>query len=138
MGAEMGWADGVSLSEFVDELKYMVEDLDNVTDEALTAGANIILAEAQNTTAWNDRTGFLRKNIKTGKIKTDKQGRKYILIGTFKRDGFYARMLEFGRSGMSAKPWLRPAFEKKRKEATDEIAKHLTEAVNRGLQGRNS
>ncbi len=136
MTCEMGWADGKSLSEFVDELNYMASNVAGITDEALSAGAQIILDEAVKTTAWKDTKGkgkHLRKMIKKNKIKTDKKGQKYILIGSFSRDAFYARMLEFGTTKMDAHPWLRPAYERKIVEAVDEIKKHIVEAMNNGL-----
>lgn len=126
MGANMEFE---GMGEILDHLEMMVSDVKSVTDKALTAGAKPILNEAKRTTAFIDRSGDLRKSLKVGKVKTDKKGRKYILIGSFKRDGFKARMVEFGTSTADAHPFLAPAFENRYTEAYKNMREVLTEAL---------
>lgn len=44
---------------------------------------------------------------------------------------FYGKFLEYGTKRMSAKPWLRPAFQKKREAAVDLIERELPRAIDR-------
>ena len=44
---------------------------------------------------------------------------------------FYGRFLEYGTSKMSAKKWLRPAFEAKRDQATATAVKSLTDEIEK-------
>jgi len=57
------------------------------------------------------RLGELRQSIST---EVEGQGKK--VIGSVGSNKKYAPMLEFGTKNMAARPWLRPTFEKKRKD----------------------
>lgn len=59
--------------------------------------------------------------------------------GTLSQDAWYWRFLEFGTRKMSARPFLRPALESRRREAVSAIKERLTQriaieakALNRG------
>lgn len=45
-------------------------------------------------------------------------------------DLFYAKMLEWGTTKMSAKPFMQPAFNSKRKQAFDKLTQTVREALN--------
>lgn len=49
----------------------------------------------------------------------------------FSADAFYWRWVEFGTSRMSARPFLRPAFEATKLQAVDAIKDYLTERIPR-------
>lgn len=61
--------------------------------------------------------------VRTGKKLKDKAGRSL--------DAYYWRFVEFGSQKMSAKPFLRPAFEAKKLEAIEAIKKYLAERIPR-------
>lgn len=120
------------------------------------AGALVVRDAAKQTTAWSDRTGLLRKNIIVGekrgqgfasrqstysvKVRNAKAqkytntatnrrlrrvGKKYQVEGT----AFYGRFLEYGTSRMSARPWLRPAFDQSVTQAIEAMRARLGQAV---------
>lgn len=74
--------------------------------------------------------------VRHGK-KYRKQGKK----GDKSQDAYYWRWVEFGTSTMSARPFLRPAFEAKKLEAVEAMKKYMIEripkevaTVNRGRE----
>lgn len=129
MGADMEF-EGVG--DLIAQLSRINGEIEQVVDDALQAGASPILEEARQTGAFRDRTGTLRKSLKISKTKI-KKNQKYVLIGSFSSKAFYDRYIEFGTSKMPARPFMRPAFERHKEEATEIIKKHLVEAINNGL-----
>lgn len=120
------------------------------------AGARVIRNKAKQTTAWQDRSGLLRKNIvvaenrgrniperqatysvrvrnaKSQKYANTKLNRRLRRVGKrHKVEGtaFYGKFLEYGTSRMSARPWLRPAFDSSTTEAIEAMRVRLGEAV---------
>jgi len=134
MGATMEF-DG--LGTLLDDLNRMSGETEKIIDDALQAGAKPILNDAKNTRAFKDVSGDLRKSLSVSKAKKTKAGNKYVLVGTLDSKVFYGRMVEFGTSRANARPFLRPAFERNKAEATEIIIKHLKEAIERGLQNSN-
>lgn len=61
---------------------------------------------------------FVRSNANTKSVKA--YGRT---------DAFYARFLEFGTSKMSARPFLRPAFDQRKADAITAIGARLDEKI---------
>ncbi|MDP2026446.1 HK97-gp10 family putative phage morphogenesis protein [Sulfuriferula sp.] len=68
--------------------------------------------------------------VRHGK-KYQKQGKK----GTLSQDAFYWRWVEFGRTNMAAKPFMRPAFEAKKQSALqalqDKLASRIAEEAGK-------
>jgi HK97 gp10 family phage protein len=100
-----------------------------IADNAIMKGATVILDEMKKTSSFSDRTGNLRKKLSISKPVTD-NGRKIVKIGINKSDNseiFYGKFIEYGTTNrgktITAKPYMRPALENKRKEAL-EIAKN--------------
>jgi HK97 gp10 family phage protein len=118
------------------------------------AGAKVIVEAAKRTSAWQDRTGQLRKHIrafrrtskrytvthsvglsgifmKYGNTSENRRkrrvGKRYAVEGPY----FYGRFLEFGTSKMQARPWLRPAFLANVDNAIDAIKDGMYAAVVR-------
>lgn len=124
MGAEI-LLEGVA--DLLDQLEHLVENSAKVQGEILQAAAEPVLADAKQTTAFQDRSGKLRNSLRVSKPKT-KRDRKYILVQT---DPFYGRMVEFGTSKMSARPFLQPALERNQQEVTEIIKTKLREALGK-------
>lgn len=71
----------------------------------------------------NEDTGTLR--IHTTVAQTD------ILKAQVRSDAPYAGALEFGTSKMAARPFMRPARDKKKKEVRDRMVKQMNTLVKR-------
>ena len=107
----------------------------NVMVGAIRAGSNVVRDEARRLAPID--TGNLKKSIATIRRKGDRNTVQFSVTPSKggKHDGWYAHFLEFGTSNMSAKPFLRPAFESKQDEvlqATKEyIANRLPNEVEK-------
>ncbi len=113
------------VADLLDKLGRMSANSEKIQDEALQSAAKPVLTDAEQTTAFVDRSGTLRKSLKISKTKTRKKG-KYVLI---QADAFYGRMVEFGTSRAAAHPFLQPALEKNKQEVTEIIKTKLREAL---------
>lgn len=112
------------------KLKEMGRKGSRIESEALKKGAEVILEEMKRTSAFSDRSGNLRKGLKIDKVRTQK-GVKYVKIGIQKDDNseiFYGKFIEYGtvngKRSLAPKPFMRPAFEKKKSEAL-EVTKNV-------------
>lgn len=133
-----------------DEIIKRLEDLGkkakSVEEPALIKGGEVILSEAKNNLSKSAKrdTGNLENGLKISKIK-GVAGKRYILVGFEKGDTseiFYAKFIEWGAAphkikinrgryggrvvnhpGISAKPFLGPAYESK-KELAQQIIKN--------------
>lgn len=119
----------------MDSLIRKLEDMGKagtrVENKALKKAGQLIVDEAKNTSAFHDRTGNLRKGLKVSGIRK-KGSHKFVLAGIQKGDNskiFYGKMLEFGTSKMSAKPFMAPAYESKKEEAKEVIKSEIKNAL---------
>jgi HK97 gp10 family phage protein len=125
MGADIELA---GMSDLIDQLDLMVSNSKQVIDETLKAAAEPILADAQQTTAFIDRSGRLRKSLSISQTII-KKGQTYVLAGSLKKSIYYARLVEYGHSNAHAHPFMAPAFERHKEEAYQIIKKRLKEAL---------
>ena len=108
----------------IDDYRRKLEELGrkgtNIEKKALEEGAEPILNEIIKNCPV--RTGKAKKHLKISKPKKEK-GRLVVKIGVNKEDNseaFYLKFYEWGTSrGQVAIPFMRPAFENKKKEALE-------------------
>jgi len=116
---------------------------------ATRAGANIVKKEAQrNVPVRQDGKlkragkskakgyrypGYLKKNIGLIRNKRVPKNVFSFLVKTLKF-AYYGAFLEFGTSKMSAKPWLRPAYESKRYFAVKRIRERILKGIDREVK----
>lgn len=72
-------------------------------------------------------TGHLDTNIETARVEP--------LKVTVTSNAEYAAALEFGTSRMAARPYMRPATEKKREEVQRLVGQAVSTVVRRGTRG---
>lgn len=121
------------LDTLLKKLDAMGEQGAKLENEALIKGAEIIKDEiVKNAPVRKVGSKNSKKYIKCSKIKNEK-GRKVIKVGIQKEDNseaFYLKFYEYGTSrGQIARPFMRPAFERKRKEALETTK----EVIRKGL-----
>lgn len=111
----------------LDELMSRVRKMSNteaVEEKALEAGAAEMKSILESVAPV--KTGTLKANIIKSSIENGS-----VKIGTRPTgDGFYGFFLEFGTSKMSARPWVRPAFEQNKESIKSIMAAELRRGLN--------
>jgi HK97 gp10 family phage protein len=119
-----------------------------VVAKAAAKGITVVRKQAQiNLRASTNGTGFTAKNIFTKRklMPAGQKGERYIVgvrykqypdtENTYKKKPIRANdiafMLEYGTSKMSARPWLRPAFDSKKVQAVDVTSQSLLVSIDK-------
>jgi len=106
-----------------------------VLKRGLRSGAKVIQREAKSRAPV--LTGATRKSIRVRAMKKQKRGVVGISVRTskfdnlFTGDQYYAAFVEFGTSRMEAKPFLEPAFEARKHEASETIKREVAAGIAR-------
>ena len=110
--------------DFLQRISRLGSDFDPVAEKVLEAGGEIVLAKAQsnlasvvgNGTKYESRsTGELEDSLGLSPVKLDKDGNHNIKVGFSepRSDGGsnakLANIIEYGKHGQPAKPFLKPA-----------------------------
>lgn len=81
--------------------------------------------------------GFLRSHIIIAyEAEESVSGRIASYLVTWSKEAFYGRFLEYGTSKMAARPFLRPAFEAKKKAAAAAVGEVIQTKVRELTSGR--
>lgn len=149
------------LRELLAEMQVLPEKIQGkAMRHALHAGAKVVKEAARNHHPWQDDTGFLRSAIvQFNAKKSDHPYSEQVRIGVLKRRSkrpskqfaaarsrkqrkqkaigvpYYWRFLEFGTSRMSAKPFMRPAFESNKSQALELINATMRAEIDRAVKG---
>lgn len=112
-----------SLEDFQKKIEEMGRKGSRIENKALLEGAEIINKEiVKNAPVRKKGSKGSKKYLKVSKV-TKEKGAKVVKIGVSKADNseaFYLKFYEYGTSrGQVARPFMRPAFERKRKEASE-------------------
>jgi HK97 gp10 family phage protein len=132
------------LQELLAKMKSLPVNLArNGLRAAVNAGAEVIRKDAVSRVPV--LTGRLKKAIYKKQIRElsnnvqqtffvgARSGKKYKKAN---KDAYYWRFLEFGTSKMPAKPFLRPAFDAKKRQAVDAIGRKLKERIDKLAVGK--
>lgn len=129
------------------KLSRLGSDMDSVAEKVLEAGGNVVLAKVRSNlasvvgsgTKYDSRsTGELEKSIGLSPVKQDRDGNHNIKIGFAepRSDGGsnakIANIIEYGKSGQPAKPFLKPA----KSASRSECMKVMTEVLEREVKNR--
>lgn len=98
-----------------------------VIRSATLAGAGVIRKEARSRVSVDD--GVLKKSI-SSKIKDKSPTHVTYSVGPTNK-AFYGTFIEFGTESITAKPFLRPAFDEKKDEAARKIEERLMKGIER-------
>lgn len=119
----------------IDDYRRKLEELGrkgtNIEKKALEEGSEPILKEMIDNCPV--RTGKAKKHLKKSKPKKEK-GIVTIKIGVNKEDNseaFYLKFSEWGTSRQIARPFMRPAFERKKEEGLEITKKVIREELRK-------
>ena len=121
-------------TDFLDRLSRLGEMIDDVSEKVLIAGGEVIESQVRdnlkgvigrNTKYESQSTGQLLSSLGKTSVRVDDDGNSNIKIGfsEHRTDGvsnaMLANVLEYGKHGQAAKPFLKPAV-KSAKSACEE------------------
>ena len=142
----MAKADFKLPDEFLTKLSRLGKDTDAVAEKVLEAGGEVVLAKIKSNlssvigsgTKYDTRsTGELAQSLGLSPVKLNREGNHDIKIGFSepRSDGGsnakIANILEYGKHGQPAKPFLKPAKTASRQECIDAMTKALDEEVEK-------
>ena len=132
--------------EFLKKLSILGERTDEVAKKALTAGGEIILARTRanllsvigkDIKGESRSTGQLISSLGLSPVRVDVHGNYNIKIGfdEYRRDGSsnagVANILEYGKHGQPAKPFLTPAKKQVGDQALEKMKQIIEEEVKK-------
>ncbi|MDR5736130.1 HK97 gp10 family phage protein [Caballeronia sp. LZ025] len=132
-----------ALTDYLDRLGTIASE--EVLRQAAVAGARLIHAEVRMRapigTAYERKgtqhvPGTLKRSILIAYDKEESiEGHLAIYLVTWSKDAFYGRFVEFGTSHAAAKPFLRPAFEAKKRAAADAVIEVIQKKAKEAGRG---
>ena len=142
----MAKADFKLPDEFLTKLSRLGKDTDSVAEKVLEAGGEVVLAKVHSNlssvvgrgTKYDSRsTGELVQSLGLSPVKLNRDGNHDIKIGFSepRSDGGsnakIANILEYGKHGQSAKPFLKPAKSASKTECIRVMEQTLKEEVEK-------
>lgn len=124
-------ADGLMRS-----LKELPEEIaSRLMVSALFKGADPIRDAAED--GAPEDTGILKASIKKNRTRKNlrRKGRAPVQVGVKRPASFYAHLVEYGTArGVTAQPFMRPAFDSKSGAAVSVIVKELKKGIKRTVR----
>ena len=146
MNRPLAKADFKLPDEFLTKLSRLGKDMDSVAEKVLEAGGEMVLdkvlgnleAVIGSSTKYESRsTGELMQSLGLSPVKLNREGNHDIKIGFSepRSDGGsnarIANILEYGKHGQPAKPFLKPAKTASKQACIDAMTQKLEEEVKK-------
>ena len=132
--------------DLLKKLSKVGSNMDVIAEEALKAGGEVVLSKTKanlesvigkNTTAESRSTGELVNSLGLSPVMLDKQGNYNIKIGfgeprkDGKSNAMIANIIEYGKHGQPAKPFLKPAKTSSKKECEQTMIRVIEEEIKK-------
>lgn len=132
--------------EFLEKLSKLGTQTDEISERVLEAGGEVVLAKirsnlssvvGKDTKVESRSTGELERSLGMTKARVDRQGNHNIKIGFAepRSDGDsnakIANILEYGRHGQPAKPFLKPAKSSSKSACEAAMKQKLEEEISK-------
>ena len=132
--------------DFLTRLSKLGDQQDTISEKVLEAGGEVVLAEVQSNlasvvgrdTKYDSRsTGELEQALGLSSVKLDRNGNHNIKVGFSepRRDGksnaMLANILEYGKHGQPAKPFLKPAKSASKAACVEAMKRTFEEEVDK-------
>ena len=142
----MAKAEVVLPDEFLQKLSKLSDRTDEISERVLEAGGEVVLAKirsnlssvvGKDTKVESRSTGELERSLGMTKARVDRQGNHNIKIGFAepRSDGGsnakIANILEYGRHGQPAKPFLKPAKSSSKSACEAAMKQKLEEEIRK-------
>ena len=123
--------------EFLRKLSLLGSKTDEIAGRVLEAGGEVVLAKVRSNLSSVIGSGTKYDSRSTGELLVDRDGNHNIKVGFAepRSDGgsnaMLANIIEYGKSGQPAKPFLKPAQTSSRKACTSAMIRKLEEEVEK-------
>lgn len=132
--------------DFLEKLSKLGSHTDEISERVLEAGGEVVLARirsnlssvvGRDTKVESRSTGELERSLGTSKARVDRNGNHNIKIGFAepRSDGDsnakIANILEYGRHGQPAKPFLKPAKSSSKSACEAAMKQKLEEEISK-------
>ena len=132
--------------EFLEKLSKLGAQTDEISERVLEAGGEVVLAKirsnlssvvGKDTKVDSRSTGELERSLGMSKARVDRNGNHNIKIGFAEprsdggRNAKIANILEYGRHGQPAKPFLKPAKSSSKSACEAAMKQKLEEEISK-------
>ena len=132
--------------DFIKKLSRLGKKTDEISAKVLEAGGEVAEEEiraklkesiGKDTKEKSRSTGQLEAALGVTKVRADKNGNYDVKVGFAenrkdgKKNAMIANVLEYGRAGQPARPFLKPAKTKCKKKCMDAMVKKLEEEIKK-------
>ncbi len=142
----MAKAEMMMPEDFLKRLSQLGEKTDEISERVLEAGGEIVLSKVKSNLAsvvgkgteyYSRSTGELERSLGLSTVKMDRNGNHNIKIGFAepRSDGGsnakIANIIEYGKHGQPAKPFLKPAKSSSKTAAEEAMKRKFEEEVSK-------
>lgn len=126
--------------DLLKKLSKLGSKMDDVSEVVLEAGGEVVLDKVKSnleSVLSGESTGELVGSLGLTKVRVGKDGNHNIKVGFAepRKDGksnaMIANILEYGKSGQEARPFLKPAKKQSKKACIDVMTRKLEEEIDK-------
>lgn len=131
MGVEVK-LDGIA--DILDQLYFMSVNLEKEIEPILQRAGQPLLKTLQETGAFKDVSGKLRRSFKISRLRNsrmNRNGRWFIWVGDVDREAPHGWLVEYGTSRAPARPFMEPAHNQHEAEIFQDIYDGVKEALSK-------
>ena len=126
--------------DLLKKLSKLGSKMDDVSERVLESGGAVVLGKVKSNLQGvlsGDSTGELSSSLGLSKVLLDRNGNHNIKVGFAeprsdgKSNAMIANIIEYGKSGQPAKPFLKPAKSQSKKACIDAMTQKLEEEIDK-------
>lgn len=126
--------------DLLKKLSRLGDKMDSISEEVLKTGGEVVLDKVKSNLKGvlsGESTGELESSLGLSKVLMDKNGNQNIKVGFSdprsdgKSNAMLANIIEYGKSGQPARPFLKPAKTASRKPCIDAMTKKLEKEIDK-------
>jgi len=126
--------------DLLKKLSRVGDNMDKIAESALTAGGNVVLRKTKSnleSMVKGPSTGQLVSALGLSPVLLDRNGNYNIKVGfdEYRSDGsanaMVANIIEYGKHGQPAKPFLKNAKSSSKKECEETMARKIEEEIKK-------
>ena len=126
--------------DLLKKLSRLGDKMDSISEEVLKTGGEVVLDKVKSNLKGvlsGDSTGELESSLGLSQVRIGKDGNSNIKVGFAeprsdgKSNAMIANIIEYGKSGQPARPFLKPAKTSSKKSCIEAMTKKLEEEIDK-------